>query len=106
MTSRQVLTIEDDAAIRRGIVDALTFAGYQVCEAARGDEGLQMAVQRSFETLHFTHPARDVRTALLQTTSPRSQGSSMRSATTAQCAGKRVVADRQRQHHFGTAQNG
>ena len=30
---RQVLTIEDDSAIRRGIVDALEFAGYAVIEA-------------------------------------------------------------------------
>jgi len=51
MTSRRVLTIEDDAAIRRGIVDALTYAGYQVCESGRGDEGLQMAVQRNFDLL-------------------------------------------------------
>jgi DNA-binding response OmpR family regulator len=33
------LTIEDDAAIRRGIVDALTFAGYEVHQAATGREG-------------------------------------------------------------------
>ena len=30
MTTRQrILTIEDDPAIRRGIVDALRFAGYE-----------------------------------------------------------------------------
>src|SRR5690349_18145796 len=49
--TRQILTIEDDAAIRRGIVDALAYAGYQVCEAGRGEEGLQMAVQRTFDLL-------------------------------------------------------
>jgi DNA-binding response OmpR family regulator len=38
--SRQILAIEDDAAIRRGIVDALRFAGYATIEAARGDQGL------------------------------------------------------------------
>ena len=45
MTTRpQILTIEDDAAIRRGIVDALRFAGYDVLEAARGRQGLDMAL--------------------------------------------------------------
>ena len=58
---RNILTIEDDAAIRRGIVDALTYAGYQVCESGRGDEGLQMAVQRSFDLLllDLVLPGRD-----------------------------------------------
>src|SRR5690606_25759266 len=35
--------IEDDAAIRRGLVDALRFAGYAVSEAADGREGLEAA---------------------------------------------------------------
>ena len=39
MPSYRILTIEDDAAIRRGIVDALTFAGYEVMQAADGNEG-------------------------------------------------------------------
>ncbi len=51
MTSRLILTIEDDAAIRRGIVDALSYAGYEVIEAAHGDDGLQLAIQRSFDLL-------------------------------------------------------
>ena len=46
-----ILTIEDDAAIRRGIVDALRFAGYGVIEAARGDEGLALAVGREYDLL-------------------------------------------------------
>jgi DNA-binding response OmpR family regulator len=46
-----VLTIEDDAAIRRGIVDALRFAGYDVLEAADGQTGLEMATQRQFDLL-------------------------------------------------------
>lgn len=40
---RQVLVIEDDPAIRRGIVDALNFEGYAVLEADRGDTGLDLA---------------------------------------------------------------
>ena len=48
---RQILTVEDDAAIRRGIVDALTFAGYDVMEAADGDSGMQMAVGNAYDLL-------------------------------------------------------
>ena len=46
-----VLTIEDDAAIRRGIVDALRFAGYETIEAADGQSGLEMASRRQFDLL-------------------------------------------------------
>jgi DNA-binding response OmpR family regulator len=46
-----VLTVEDDAAIRRGIVDALRFAGYDVLEAADGQTGLEMASRRQFDLL-------------------------------------------------------
>ncbi|MEX2141512.1 MAG: response regulator transcription factor [Pirellulales bacterium] len=49
MRLQQVLTIEDDAAIRRGIVDALRFAGYLPFEAATGDIGMEMATGRSFD---------------------------------------------------------
>jgi DNA-binding response OmpR family regulator len=46
-----ILTVEDDAAIRRGIVDTLRFAGYDVIEAADGQTGLEMATQRQFDLL-------------------------------------------------------
>jgi len=46
---QQVLTIEDDAAIRRGIVDALRFAGYAPFEAATGNVGMEMATSRVFD---------------------------------------------------------
>ena len=46
-----ILTIEDDAAIRRGIVDALRFAGYDTIEAADGQAGLEMASRRQFDLL-------------------------------------------------------
>lgn len=49
--SRTILTIEDDAAIRRGIVDALSFVGYRVLQSGRGDEGLTMAVQQHYDLL-------------------------------------------------------
>ena len=39
-----MLVVEDDAAIRRGLVDALRFAGYVVYEAADGRAGLDLAL--------------------------------------------------------------
>lgn len=46
-----ILTVEDDAAIRRGIVDALTFNGYRVMEAADGIEGLKKATEADHDLL-------------------------------------------------------
>lgn len=43
MTNATVLVIEDDAAIRRGIVDVLSASGYAVIEAADGQAGLSAA---------------------------------------------------------------
>ncbi|HPD29028.1 MAG TPA: response regulator transcription factor [Phycisphaerae bacterium] len=43
MSQRRILVVEDDAAIRQGIVDALQFDGYATLEAANGDVGLDMA---------------------------------------------------------------
>jgi DNA-binding response OmpR family regulator len=43
MSQRKVLVVEDDAAIRRGLVDALKFGGYAVLEAADGKSGLAAA---------------------------------------------------------------
>ncbi|MDA7979648.1 MAG: response regulator transcription factor [Pirellulales bacterium] len=42
--SPTILVVEDDAAIRRGIVDALSFEGYATLEAGRGEQGLAMAL--------------------------------------------------------------
>lgn len=36
-SSRKILVVEDDAAIRRGLVDSLRFAGYEVLAEERGD---------------------------------------------------------------------
>lgn len=46
-----ILTIEDDHAIRRGIVDALGFEGHDVLEAADGEKGSQMAVGNDYDLL-------------------------------------------------------
>jgi DNA-binding response OmpR family regulator len=46
-----VLTVEDDPAIRRGIADALRFAGFDVLEAGDGRAGLEMAAGRQYDVL-------------------------------------------------------
>lgn len=51
MPKQTILTIEDDAAIRRGVVDALTFAGYEVLEAGDGTTGCQAAITREYDLL-------------------------------------------------------
>ncbi len=51
MPTKTILTVEDDAAIRRGIVDALKYVGYGVLEAGHGDLGHEMAVRQSYDLL-------------------------------------------------------
>ncbi len=46
MTAPGILTIEDDAAIRRGIVDSLKASGYVVWQSGRADEGALLALQK------------------------------------------------------------
>lgn len=52
LMSRQIiLTVEDDAAIRRGVVDALGYSGYEVIQAGDGLTGLDLAVRCSYDLL-------------------------------------------------------
>jgi len=51
MDCKRVLVVEDDSAIRQGIVDALRFAGYDVIQARNGNEGLTEAMRASFDLL-------------------------------------------------------
>lgn len=51
MSRLSILAVEDDAAIRRGIVDSLKFAGYDPVEAADGNAGLELAASRTFDLL-------------------------------------------------------
>jgi DNA-binding response OmpR family regulator len=46
-----ILTIEDDPAIRRGIVDALRFAGYVPLEAGNATVGFKLATEQTYELL-------------------------------------------------------
>ena len=51
MNTRRVLVVEDDSAIRQGIVDALKFAGYEVLQAANGLDGMTQALRATFDIL-------------------------------------------------------
>lgn len=44
MSQGVILVVEDDAAIRRGVVDMLRFNGYRVHEASDGKSGLELAL--------------------------------------------------------------
>ncbi|MBI1367179.1 MAG: response regulator [Planctomycetes bacterium] len=50
-SSPRILVIEDDSAIRRGIVDALSFDGYAVLESGDGESGLRMAIESECDLL-------------------------------------------------------
>jgi DNA-binding response OmpR family regulator len=61
MAKARILVIEDDAAIRRGLVDALAFAGYATLTAEDGDAGFELAVQADCDLilLDLVLPGRD-----------------------------------------------
>jgi DNA-binding response OmpR family regulator len=66
MNRKRILVIEDDAAIRRGLVDALGFAGYDALEASDGIEGLAAARESNCDllVLDLILPGRDGLTIL------------------------------------------
>ena len=51
MQKQRVLVVEDDPAIRRGIVDSLRFEGYDTVDVGNGDEGLDRALNGAFDLL-------------------------------------------------------
>lgn len=51
MTRREILVIEDNQAIRQGILDALEYEGYRVFQAEDGTKGQEMAVHDSYDLL-------------------------------------------------------
>ncbi|HWE38379.1 MAG TPA: response regulator transcription factor [Isosphaeraceae bacterium] len=61
MSHRRVLVIEDDPAIRRGVVDALAFAGYATLEASEGVAGRCAALDAEYDLLllDLVLPGRD-----------------------------------------------
>lgn len=46
-----LLVVEDDSAIRRGVCDALRFAGHTVLEAAEGKSGMEQAQRATFDLM-------------------------------------------------------
>jgi DNA-binding response OmpR family regulator len=46
-----ILVIEDDSAIRQGILDALQFAGYETLQAADGATGQKEALRATIDLL-------------------------------------------------------
>src|SRR4051812_33790998 len=61
MDQKRILVIEDDAAIRRGLIDALSFAGYATVEASEGAAGLTAALESDCDLLllDLVLPGRD-----------------------------------------------
>lgn len=51
MSEITILVIEDDPAVRQGIVDVLEYAGYRTLEAADGHSGMELALKANFRLL-------------------------------------------------------
>ncbi len=73
MHQKRILIVEDDAAIRRGLVDALGFAGYATLEAGEGAAGLAAALGSGCDLLllDLVLPGRDGLTILHEIRSAR-----------------------------------
>ncbi len=51
MQDTTILVIEDDPAVRQGIVDVLEYAGYRTLEAADGHKGMELALRAHYRLL-------------------------------------------------------
>lgn len=51
METKRILVVEDDSAIRQGILDALKYAGYATLQARTGAEGMRMARESTYDLL-------------------------------------------------------
>lgn len=51
MSDITILVIEDDPAVRRGVVDVLEYAGYRTLEAGDGHAGMELALKASYRLL-------------------------------------------------------
>lgn len=51
MSRETILVVEDDEAVRRGIVDALRCVGYQTLEARDGAEGMEKGLRASYQLM-------------------------------------------------------
>ncbi len=61
MSAAHIVVVEDEPAIRRGVVDALTASGYSVAEAADGGVGYERSIQSGVHLvlLDLLLPVRD-----------------------------------------------
>src|SRR5262245_59150879 len=61
MSTARIVVVEDEPAIRRGVVDLLRVNGYDVAEAADGAAGLDEAIRRGVDLvlLDLLLPRRD-----------------------------------------------
>src|SRR6266542_2487772 len=68
MSAARIVVVEDEPAIRRGVVDVLHVNGYEVAEAADGDKGLTEAVRLGVDLvlLDLLLPKRDGLDVLLE----------------------------------------
>ncbi len=48
---KRILVLEDDAAIRRGVIDALEYDGYETLYSGNGRDGLEMAIAFNYDLL-------------------------------------------------------
>ena len=51
MQKARLLIVEDEAAIRSGLVDLFVYHGYEVETAAHGDEGLRLGLGGNFDLI-------------------------------------------------------
>jgi len=51
VNTQRILVVEDDSAIRQGIVDALRFAGYDTLQCPTGTEGMREAARATIDLL-------------------------------------------------------
>ncbi len=51
MSKGTILIVEDDASVRRGIVDALEFSGYLTLEAQNGEEGIALGLRANYQLM-------------------------------------------------------
>jgi DNA-binding response OmpR family regulator len=74
MDPKRILVVEDDAAIRRGLVDALGFAGYETLEAGEGAAALAAALGSDCDLLllDLVLPGRDGLSVLREIRAARS----------------------------------
>ena len=61
MPTARIVVVEDDSAIRRGVIDVLRVSGYEVAEASDGARGLEEAVRLGVDLvlLDLLLPRRD-----------------------------------------------